>query len=113
MKAERTETDYVKVSITWKLLLMHVHELTLENPNFRITSTSIVSAFPGCLATNAIGYLRKGRSYGMYTRDYGIIGTPHRYMITNHGKQRAEQLIHEQLEKDEFEQFKKDRDEAR
>lgn len=112
MGTGKSDHNFTYVSITWKLLLMHVYELTLEDPDFRITSREIADVFK-CHASNANGLLRKGRSYGAYTRDYSVIGVPHRYLITNYGRKRAEMLIEEQLEKDEFDKFKKDRDEAR
>jgi len=99
MKTKRYEPDFVRINCTWKLILIHVYEKSIDDDDFTFTSIDTVKVF-GCERTSAIHIINRGVSFGSFVRVSEIKGKPYHFKITSKGKREAEKLLERQIEAD-------------
>lgn len=99
MITQKYEPDFLNVKCTWKLVLLHVYEKTINDDTFTFTSIDIVKAF-GCERTSAIHLINRSAVLGSYVRVTDIKGKPYHFKITSKGKSKANRLSDRQIEDD-------------
>lgn len=101
MESQGYKPNFVNIKCSWHIVLLHVHEKTLEDADYIFTSVDIHKTF-GCSTNSAIRIINKGVVIGTFLRTREIKGKPYHFKLTEHGKNNAVRLIKRQLAEDEI-----------